>query len=152
MHFLCQRDTFRDANVGLPRARSASHITRSIPKCPWGWYCECSGINPLRSCLAARWLEGNARHQIGPLIVRVAVGYIRRASVYGDVYRETATRTDDLIQLPRTEKTTQDSWLIQVRPAAAERKLVHCICIQNVTSVKCAAGALTWPASNVLRS
>ena len=55
-------------------------------------------------------------------------------------------------QLPGAENTPQDSWLIQVRFAGAEGKLINGVGIHHVVDIPDAAGVVACPAGHVLRS
>src|SRR5215831_2347380 len=122
-----QRNTLCNSHIGLPRARCASQVTRSIAECSRGRHGKCGRIDPFRDPSAAWRCERSAWYKIRPLIVGVAVRNVRRAPVQGDVHREAGARAEDRVDLPGTQNVAQDSRLIQIGPVTPEGKLVHSI-------------------------
>src|SRR5579872_4936313 len=91
---------FAQPHIDLPNSRPSRHITRSTAESSWSGNCKSRWIDPLGDCGAARRSQRDARHEIWPLIVRVAIGYGGGAAIDRDVHRKARVRGDNRCNFP----------------------------------------------------
>src|SRR5262249_46084651 len=95
LHAFGQRDALAQTEIHLPRSRPAPYIPGSVSKRTGSGSDKCGWIEPQSQRRSARWGQGNSRHDIGTLIVGIAVRYISRRTVNGDIDGKARARFDN---------------------------------------------------------
>src|SRR5215469_18762996 len=148
---LAKRDVFADAEVHLPTARSASDVAGCVAECASGRNGKGGRVDPLADGRACRGRERNAGHEVGTLIVGVAVGNRRRRAIDQNVDRESGAGHERGGDSPATGNGPPEAGFIQEFLALSERKLIDGVGIENVTDIPNARSALACGAGDVFR-